>query len=67
VFFYYGNIAYSFQYHKSSCIQKTKSVYGIDLSPVDTFLEPFELNYTNRQIGGVWDLPKVPNWPLGAL
>jgi len=42
-------------------------VYGIILSPVDDFVQPFELNYTNSSIGGVWDLPRVPKWPLGAL
>jgi len=32
------------------------------LGPVGDYLQKFEINYTNRKIGGVWDLPMVPSW-----
>jgi len=27
----------------------------------------YDLKYTNGQIGGVWNLPRVSNWPFGVL
>jgi len=38
----------------------------INLSQIEHLLQAFELNYTNSQIGGVWDFPRVPSWLLSG-